>query len=684
MEIFNDKETSSSTPIVSYIPEAIDEYLVVVNIPEDWEEIHNYIINENEIDGIPNRRIDVVNEKTYSLRSSVYALSPQEAEILKTHPKIESVELNPDKYPQPQSLDVLRFKKNVAFNKPALPLAIDNESRAHTNGIRSNWSITFGTNPSSEPYKGVGITTNTIHNTDVHYSLTGKNVDAVIIDSGCGMLHPEFKRNDGTYRAKDLVLDGPYKIDPDYFNNNNLTYTKIVDGVNLGVGIASTAARNWWTNSSSRSSAFQSLGTVSSVSSNYTVAHSHSKTNVADETGSARPILDSHGTSCCAQVGGKSFGVAFESNIWSIRISLGGVGGVLPSQTALNIVTLFHEAKKISQSGDPDPTICSNSYGNTQSTGNNNGTSYTHNFRGNTLTYTGTGSVFNIPSNAGAARNNKSFTHNTSGTSFLSAFSGSGNYNGGTSSSNSAAEDAISAGVIVLTSAGNTNQKLADSTDVDFNNWYLFNTVYINRVAGVQQGFSGTHTIGKGSIRVGALDCSVEPADSKQGATPYAIRKVTYSANGPMIDIFAPGEMTMSAAYASSENYVRQDDSNFYDRWFNGTSAACPNAASVICLYLESNRKANQDDVRDWLIGQGSYTGLMSDPYPGINDTGYWSQNYNATFDSSSQVNDSYNVRGNGNLRGAPNRVLRNPYANSTLTKIAGVDMTGSMLIKQS
>ena len=40
---------------------------------------------------------------------------------------------------------------------------------------------------------------------------------------------------------------------------------KIVDGVNLGVGISSTAARAWWTNSSSRSAAFQSLGTVSSL-----------------------------------------------------------------------------------------------------------------------------------------------------------------------------------------------------------------------------------------------------------------------------------------------------------------------------------------------------------------------------------------------------------------------------------
>ena len=684
MEILNiNDETSTSTPIISYTPEAIDEYLVIVNLPEDWEEVHNYIINENEIDGIPNRRIDVLNEKPFSLRSSIYMMSSEEAEILKTYHKVESVELNPDKYPQPQSLDTLRFRKNVAFNKPALPAALDTESIAHTNGVRSNWSITFGTNPSSEPYKGVGITTNTIHNTDVHYSLSGKNVDAVIIDTGCGMIHPEFKKDDGTYRAKDLILDGPYKIDPDYFTTNNHTYTKIVDGVNLGVGISSTAARAWWTNSSSRSAAFQSLGTVSSISSNYTVAHSHSKTNVADETGSARPILNTHGTACCAQVGGKSFGLAFESNVWSIRVLLGDAGGVIGSITAIDVITLFHEAKKISQSGDPDPTVSSNSYSATVSTPNINGTSYNHNYRGNILSYTGTGSDTDVPSNAGSCRNNKEFTFNLNGAHGTGSYSGSGQYNGGFSSSSSAAEDAIAAGVIFITSAGNTNQKLADSTDVDFDNWCQYQGVYINRVAGVQQGFSGTHTIGKGSIRVGALDCSVEPADSKQGATPYSIRKVCYSANGPMVDIFAPGEMTMSAGYASGENYVREDDSNFYDKWHNGTSAACPNVASVVCLYVESNRKANQDDVRKWLIGPGSYDGLMSDPYPGINDTGYWSQNYNSTYDFAPQANDSYNVRGNGNLRGAPNRVLRNPYANSTIPKITGVNISG-ISFKQS
>ena len=49
MEIIGNEEV---TPIVDYTPDAIDEYLVVVNLPEDWTQVHNYIINENEIDGI--------------------------------------------------------------------------------------------------------------------------------------------------------------------------------------------------------------------------------------------------------------------------------------------------------------------------------------------------------------------------------------------------------------------------------------------------------------------------------------------------------------------------------------------------------------------------------------------------------------------------------------------------------
>ena len=56
---------SEDTPVIDYTPDFIDEYMVIVNSPEDWEEVHNYIINENEIDGIPNRKINCSNVKNF-------------------------------------------------------------------------------------------------------------------------------------------------------------------------------------------------------------------------------------------------------------------------------------------------------------------------------------------------------------------------------------------------------------------------------------------------------------------------------------------------------------------------------------------------------------------------------------------------------------------------------------------
>ena len=99
---------SPETPVIEYTPEPIDEYMVVVNDSSDWQEIHDYIIDENEIDGIPNRRITCTNPQEHSLRSSIYLMSAEEVEVLKSHPKVEDVELNPEKYPQPQSTETDR------------------------------------------------------------------------------------------------------------------------------------------------------------------------------------------------------------------------------------------------------------------------------------------------------------------------------------------------------------------------------------------------------------------------------------------------------------------------------------------------------------------------------------------------------------------------------------------------
>ena len=360
-----------------------------------------------------------------------------------------------------------------------------------------NWSHLFVNGEQlSSPFQGVGITTSTKVDRDITFSLTGRGVDAVIIDSGVSVLHPDFIADDGTYRVRDVILDGPYKVDPAAFSGYTETVT--IDGVNIGTRAQEARARSWWSNTSIRSSAFQSLGTVT-ISASYTRIHAHSKNG-------SNAVSDSHGTSCASQIGGNWHGLAFECNLWNIRIALGGAGGLIGSSTALDACTIFHNAKKIAQDV-ADPTLINNSYGGSSSTGNTSGTSYTINYRGNTQTYTGSGSIFTIPANSGGARCNASFTYHNGSSSTLSAYSASGKYLTSGTATSSAAESAIAAGCIVVASAGNNNQKLSDKDDVDFDNWYGNSSTFINRVGGVQKGFSGDHIRTKGTIRVGALDC---------------------------------------------------------------------------------------------------------------------------------------------------------------------------------
>ena len=99
-------------------------YTVCVKNSEDWLEVHNFIINENEIDGIPNRRITCISPMNCSSKRSVYEMSQEEAEILRQNEKVDWVVLssmhNPivleqRKYDEEfdRLIDTNRFKQNI-------------------------------------------------------------------------------------------------------------------------------------------------------------------------------------------------------------------------------------------------------------------------------------------------------------------------------------------------------------------------------------------------------------------------------------------------------------------------------------------------------------------------------------------------------------------------------------------
>ena len=63
----------------------------------------------------------------------------------------------------------------------------------------------------------------------------------------------------------------------------------------------------------------------------------------------------------------------------------------------------------------------------------------------------------------------------------------------------------------------------------------------------------------------------------------------------------------------------------------------------------------------------------------------YWGATaYSTSYDVATAVGDSYNRRGCGNLRGATNKVLYNPFVNGTATDRQEVDVIKACLLYTS
>jgi hypothetical protein len=498
---------------------------------------------------------------------------------------------------------------------------------------------------------------------------TGIDVDVIVGDEGCWFGHVEFANNTGngpvdykwanagnllsstgTCDLLDLVLDSPYYIDPAWFNANPGTrLTTRWDGT---VVPTDAAARAWWTTASSRSAQFASAGTVP-VPTSYTRANCNgSATDLSAE--------GTHGTPCAGQTYGRTHGWAYNANKWFVD-AYGDYGFGLNVDLYFDVMKIFHQTKPVNPTyGNKNPTITSNSWGFRAT----QGTSGHYYFRQGT---TGAGGV--------AYSSKPAFMQYLGSTGDIGRFKGEMIDNNLTV----AGDELIASGVIFVAAAGNSNQQQVSSDHPNFNNYWSsssgtplnsaihdeFGSLCLNTTN--RRGFPqhigkyiSSGTVVYPVINIGALDDNYHTSGKEQ--------KVNYSDMGNEIDVFAPGDGTLTSNWGAGLLIPRHDQRGgsaltSYDGSFNGTSSACPTATGMIATALQYNRNWTWQDVRTWLrsLSEQSTSTFYQGPEPSTATDSVWSD-----------LNS---------LMGASRRVLYNNISESTSPLVTTLAISSSTLI---
>ena len=654
------------------------EYWVGCYSKDDWEMIHILLLEDGTLeDNIPNDHVDCPNDCRQSETRAVYLLTDTEVTALKNHPLVKYVHINTAKYPGTYASNPDDIKMDSRVNRYS-------STTKHKRDTSTNQSDYLPSSPDStllnrggynllrhtakiDPWYGTNDAT--VIDSQIPQYATGKGIDLIVCDEDMWFGHIEFmnpsgitdiKQSDNSTAAStaapanyvgtnvlkagfatssttgicellDIVLDAPYYIDKEWFeaDTGNRLMTRW-DGTKVPV---ESVARSWWSNSSNRSAAFSSAGTVS-VPAAYTRANSNGS-YTAYHTGSGN-----HGTPCASQAYGRQYGWAYNANKWFLNLYGTNSVGL---EAGFDLQKIFHQNKPVNPDyGNKNPTVSSNSWGLRQSPT----TSGYYYFRQGVTG--GTGVSY------------------SSRPAFMNYFTGDGlnrrapEYVDGHAAI-TAGDEMVNAGVIFVCSAGNNNQKQVQSNHADFNNYYASgssvnyasattNSIYslmnftptynsLNR-----QGFPAQIGVDRTTtpytyktISIGALD-----DDHTAGGLE---RKASYSNMGDCTDCFAAADQTLSASDDNSSPRFNRYDAYYdigttqavesEDKNFSGTSSACPIAAGLIATKLENNRTWTYADVKNWLASDVENT-----------TNSYFYEGTEATEFDSSDWGDYYNLQG--------------------------------------
>ena len=630
-------------------------YSIKCYTKEDWVFIHEELEKDGSLeDNIPDPSIVCPDKKEHSDTRATYMLTDAEAEDLRKHEKVQWVCIDYDVYPgnySPDPRDIVagvrrfgRFDKTVsnyrAWNTAPSRPPTSQAGIGASDKNRTGYQILRHTqkeNPWDATATGVTGNDHLIIETEPKQLGDGTGVDAIVSDDGFWIAHPEFvttaddpvgwstgnaltwsgiSTTPGTCGVLDVVLDGPYYIDPDWFNadpGNRLIQRW--DGTTVPV---ESVARAWWSDSSQRSVGFSTIGTTNGISGSYTRDN-------CNGTNTSKPQNNSdHGTQCAGQVFGKNYGSAYNCNKWVINGIGGSSAGINGSQ--FDVQKLFHLYKPNydrhsaitgKQNDDKNPTTSSNSWGYRSSTIHSTGAYYWYR-----------------PSAIDGSVTGTSYTTEPAFFDLLGAYGDGGRCKGEMidSSVTAAGDELAEAGVIFIAAAGNSNQTQTSPGDLDFNNYWstssqgdsvslqsathfefglqCYNT--INRRGWPQslgKTTSGISTAGTeyACINIGALDDQYISSGLGGNSTDYKEKKVSYSDMGTGIDCFGAADDTLTADGRDSDlTYPHPEDYTGlglvpYDVDFSGTSSACPTCAGWITTKLQYNRGWTWRDVKSWL-----------------------------------------------------------------------------------
>ena len=348
-------------------------YSIACHNGREWRSVHRELVKDGSTDvHVPTPVVGCFDDKKHSNVRGSYVLTETEAAELAKDSRVKCIDIDVASYPGTYAIDPLqimdaiqqvpRYANNVknlrGYAPPSSPTAAD-KNQAGYQLLRSKQK----TNAWGGSVPGV------VNDRLASYG-DGSDVDLIVGDQACWFGHIEFQNDqadnptdyvggnvlpgNGTCDLLDVILDGPYYIDPAWFNADPPTLMTRWDGTTVP---QEQSARAWWTDSSKRSAQFANIGTVS-IPSYYTRDRSNGNNTANHSSGGG----DYHGTPCASQAYGRQYGFAYNANKWYIN-AYGNYG--CGFEQYFDVMKLFHLHKPNNplKGNTKDPTISSNSWG---------------------------------------------------------------------------------------------------------------------------------------------------------------------------------------------------------------------------------------------------------------------------------------------------------------------------------